>query len=71
LQVAGRRAEDAAQRRERRDTGERSRLAELRGKVGWSWLRVFRRLDDYEAALAQVESEERAKAHAEERERVS
>jgi hypothetical protein len=27
-------------------------------------------LDDYEAALAQVESEEKARQHAEERERV-
>jgi hypothetical protein len=52
----------------KRDTGERSRLKELRGKPGWSWLRVFRRLDDYEAALAQLESEEKARRHAEERE---
>jgi hypothetical protein len=35
-------------------------LAELGGKPGWSWLRVFRRYDDYAAALAQIESEERA-----------
>jgi len=55
--------------KQRRDTGERSRLNELRGKPGWSWLRVFRRLDDYEAALAQLDSEEKARRHADERER--
>jgi hypothetical protein len=55
--------------RPKRDTGERSRLKELAGKPGWHWLRVFRRLDDFEAALAQVESEEKARKHAEERER--
>jgi hypothetical protein len=58
-----------APRRRKRDTGERSRLKELAGKPGWHWLRVFRRLDDFEAALAQVESEEKARAHARERER--
>jgi hypothetical protein len=52
-------------------TGETSRLGELRGRPGWSWLRVFRRYDDYEAALAQIESEERAAKHAQrEREKV-
>ena len=54
----------------RRDTGERSRLEELRSRPGWSWLRVFRRYDDFQAALAQVESEDKAKRHAEDRERV-
>jgi hypothetical protein len=44
----------------RRPTGETSRLGELRHRAGWSWLRVFRRYDDYAAALAQVESEEQA-----------
>jgi hypothetical protein len=58
------------QPKKRRDTGERSRLKELAGKPGWSWLRVFRRLDEYEAALAQLESEEKARRHVEERERV-
>jgi hypothetical protein len=59
-------------RRRMGDTGERSRLKELRGKPGWSWLRVFRRYDDFQAALAQAESEEKARehAHAEDRERV-
>jgi hypothetical protein len=45
----------------KRDTGERSRLKELKGKPGWSWLRVFRRYDDFQAALAQAESEEKAR----------
>src|SRR5690349_2521850 len=43
----------------RRPTGETSRLRELRHRAGWAWLRVFRRYDDYSAALAQVESEEK------------
>jgi hypothetical protein len=51
----------------RRPTGETSRLGELRHRAGWSWLRVFRRYDDYAAALAQIESEEKA---ATDRERV-
>ena len=63
-QVAGRGS------RVKKDTGERSRLKELAGKPGWSWLRVFRRYDDFQAALAQIESEEKAKRHADERERV-
>ena len=57
-------------RKPKADTGERSRLKELGGKPGWSWLRVFRRYDDFQAALAQVESEEKAKQHADEREPV-
>ncbi len=56
-------------RRPLRDTGEKSRLKELRNRPGWAWLRVFRRYDDFQAALAQVESEEKARRHAEERER--
>jgi hypothetical protein len=63
-------AERSQRRRNRRPTGETSRLAELRGRAGWSWLRVFRRYDDYTAALAQIESEEKAAAAARERERV-
>ena len=55
---------------DRRDTGERSRLKELRHRHGWAWLRVFRRYDDFQAALAQAESEEKAREHAAERERV-
>jgi hypothetical protein len=39
-------------RRPRRDTGERNRAHELRGRPGWAWLRPFRRLDEYEEALS-------------------
>jgi N-acyl-D-aspartate/D-glutamate deacylase len=52
--------EASAPERERLATGERNRFAELRHRAGWAWLRVFRRYDDYAAALAQVESESRA-----------
>lgn len=37
------------------DTGERDRSGELRRRQGWAWLRVFRRLDEYEAAVAAAE----------------
>jgi hypothetical protein len=39
-----------------RDTGERHRAAELRHLPGWAWLRPVRRLDDYDRALAQLDS---------------
>lgn len=58
------------EKKRRRDTGERSRLKELGGKPGWSWLRVFRRLDDFEAAVAQAESEEKARLHGEQERRA-
>ncbi|CAA9513659.1 MAG: hypothetical protein AVDCRST_MAG45-2064 [uncultured Solirubrobacterales bacterium] len=38
--------------------GDPDRSRELRGRPGWAWLRVFRRLDDYEAALAQTRTQE-------------
>ena len=38
-------------RRPRRDTGERSRTRELRGRHGWAWTRPVRRYEDFEAAL--------------------
>jgi hypothetical protein len=41
--------------RPRRPTGERHRAAELRHQPGWAWLRPFRRLDEYERALAELE----------------
>jgi hypothetical protein len=44
-----------ARRRPRRPTYERHRAAELRDRPGWAWLRPFRRLDEYERALAEVE----------------
>ena len=53
------RAADAArgisEERERLETGERNRAPELRKRHGWAWLRVFRRLDEYEAALEEAE----------------
>src|SRR4051794_40449689 len=49
-------------------TGETSRLKELRHRAGWAWMRVFRRYDDYAAALAQLESEEKAAASSREHE---
>ncbi len=45
----------AKARRPRAETGERDRTAELHHRHGWSWLRPFRRLDDYERALREVE----------------
>ncbi len=41
------------------DTGERHRGSELRGRAGWAWMRPFRRLDEYERALAELEALER------------
>jgi hypothetical protein len=37
--------------------GDPERTTELRKKPGWAWLRPFRRLDEYERALARVEAE--------------
>jgi hypothetical protein len=37
--------------------GDPDRSRELRRRAGWAWLRPFRRLDDYERALARVEQE--------------
>jgi hypothetical protein len=48
-----------ARPRERRPTGERHRARELRGREGWAWLRPFRRLDEYERALRELEHVER------------
>jgi hypothetical protein len=44
--------------RERRDTGECDRTKELAGRSGWAWLRPFRRLDEYERAISQLEAGE-------------
>jgi hypothetical protein len=46
-------------RRPRRDTGERDRTRELRGRPGWAWLTLFRRFDEYERAVAELEEIER------------
>ena len=37
--------------------GDPDRSAELRTREGWSWLRPFRRLDDYERALAHLDEQ--------------
>src|SRR3954470_11526249 len=48
------------ERREaRRDTGERDRTGELRKVEGWSWLKPFRRLDEYEVAVRELEELEK------------
>jgi hypothetical protein len=36
-------------------SGDPDRSRELRRRAGWAWLRPFRRLDDYERALASLE----------------
>ncbi len=36
--------------------GDRDRNPELRSHPGWAWLRVMRRLDHYEQALAELET---------------
>ena len=70
-QLARERRRAAEERDERPDTGERHRAGELRKRHGWAWLRVFRRLDEYEAALEEAERQAAAaKAAREERELV-
>jgi hypothetical protein len=48
----------------RRDTGERDRSNELRHRPGWAWLRVFRRYDDWQEALARAEEQQADQAAA-------
>ena len=55
---AAERADATARRRRRVPTGERDRTGELRGRHGWAWLRIFRRYDDYQAAVAEAHAEE-------------
>lgn len=43
--------------RPKADTGERNRTPELRKRHGWAWTRLFRRYEDYEAAMAELEGE--------------
>lgn len=58
LRMAIREHEELA--RARRDRpGDPDRSQELRKRGGWSWLRVMRRYDEYERALALLESEQR------------
>ena len=49
----------------RQRPGDAHRGAELGQRRGWAWLRPFRRLDDYERALARVEAERQALARRE------
>jgi hypothetical protein len=37
--------------------GDRNRSSELESSPGWSWMRVFRRYDDYERALVRIETQ--------------
>ena len=68
LAKAAAEAEALAQERERAETGERNRAPELRKRHGWAWLRVFRRLDEYEAAVAEAERQAAEAARRDERE---
>jgi hypothetical protein len=45
----------ARELRRRPETGERDRTSELQRRHGWAWLRPFRRLDEYEQALSEIE----------------
>jgi len=45
------------------DTGERNRTPELRTRHGWAWTRLFRRYEDYELAMAELEGESRGGVH--------
>jgi hypothetical protein len=56
---------DEVPRSQPADTGERHRARELRDRPGWAWLRPFRRLDEYERALAEIEAAERDRRAAE------
>jgi hypothetical protein len=51
--MARREREEPAARR----PGDADRSRELGGRPGWGWLMPFRRLDDYERALARLERE--------------
>jgi hypothetical protein len=48
-----------ASRPERRDTGERDRTSELHKRHHWSWMRPFRRYDEYAEALEDLGELER------------
>ena len=55
-----RREPEQRERARRERPGDPDRSRELRGRGGWAWLRVFRRYDDYERALAGVDREREA-----------
>jgi hypothetical protein len=58
MAIADHRQLQQATPRRRADTGERNRAPELRRRQGWAWSRLFRRIEDYEAAMAQLENEQ-------------
>ena len=62
-------ATEAAAPEPRRDSGERDRSDELQRRPGWAWLRVVRRLDEYEAALEEAERQAAAAKAAQREER--
>jgi hypothetical protein len=43
--------------------GDQDRSSELRRRPGWSWLRVFRRYDEYQRALERVAAEGKQREH--------
>jgi hypothetical protein len=47
----------ASLERSRARAGDPNRTAELKHRPGWSWLRPFKRWDEYERALARVEAQ--------------
>ncbi len=49
----------------RRDPSDRDRTRELSGREGWAWLRPFRRYDDYERALSELQDAALARRSAE------
>ena len=56
---------DAPPSQGRTRPGDPDRSHELRSAPGWRWTRLFRRYDEYQWALAQVEAEQRAHGEAE------
>ncbi|HKP90604.1 MAG TPA: hypothetical protein VJT75_11615, partial [Thermoleophilaceae bacterium] len=57
-------AEREPEAEKRRETGERERSRELQHRPGWAWLRVFRRYDDWQEALARAEEQQADQAAA-------
>lgn len=53
-ELLGRRRAQPARSPDQHVHRDLDRTRELRGREGWAWLRLFRRYDDFEAALAQV-----------------
>jgi hypothetical protein len=60
-------AAGAAPKAAPRETGERDRSGELSRRPGWAWLRVFRRYDDWQEALARAEEQQADQAAARDR----